>query len=76
MATDPGLQQLAASGALCDKCGGVHATSIDQAIILLRSTDLPVCTCSPCPVCDPLRMRLKPYTDEWRKSRAQPAAEP
>jgi len=55
---DEWVKELAASGALCQVCGGVHLVSMDQLILVtqtnrLTGAELPWCTCPRCPDCGP-----------------------
>ena len=54
------IQELAASGAICEKCGGVHLVSMDQLVHALSSkkfsgVEVPWCSCPACPACGPWR---------------------
>lgn len=56
--TEKAIDQLAVSGALCQRCGGLHLTKIEDLILLLanerglpREKRLPTCVCSPCGSC-------------------------
>ena len=68
MATEPNdpeipeewVKELAASGALCQVCGGVHLVSMDQLILVLQTNklsgaEIPWCSCPRCPDCGPWR---------------------
>ncbi len=53
------VAELAASGAICERCGGIHQTSVDQLILALRAKRIsglaiPWCTCVECSVCQHL----------------------
>jgi hypothetical protein len=58
------LAELAASGGICEECGGVHAASVEVMIIAInsstrdRSLKIPFCTCPSCLICQPLRHAL------------------
>lgn len=50
------VEGLAAAGAICERCGGIHGVSIDQLIVALSvqrktGTALPWCHCPDCSVC-------------------------
>jgi hypothetical protein len=54
------LKELAASGAICEVCAGVHIPDIDTALLALtaqRETgiEIPYCTCEECRVCEAFR---------------------
>jgi hypothetical protein len=54
------LKELAASGAICEVCGGVHVPDIDTAILALTAqqetgVEVPYCTCDGCRVCEAFR---------------------
>jgi hypothetical protein len=57
---DEAIQELAASGALCERCGALCIPSIDLAILALTSANrngvtIPWCRCDDCEMCRPLR---------------------
>ncbi len=51
------LKALAASGALCARCGGIHHLSID-IIILAVIAEMPLCECAACESCGSLREEI------------------
>jgi len=58
------LRTLAATGAICPKCAGLCAASIDIAIVAVtvgRSTGvrIPLCGCFDCVTCGPLNAALE-----------------
>lgn len=59
------IEELAASGAICQECGGLHQVSLDQLIHWLSVEDrvkvsIPWCRCESCPVCGPFLSRIAP----------------
>lgn len=64
------IQELAAAGALCQVCGGIHLVSMDQLILASpqkffgesSGVEVPWCSCPRCPDCGP-----------WKKTAAATA---
>ena len=60
------VRELAAAGALCEKCGGLHIVSMDQLVIALHAhktprVTVPWCTCAEeCPTCAPFLTKVGP----------------
>ena len=48
------LRELAISGAICVRCGGIHCMNCSIAI-LADAADLPFCECPGCPLCERFR---------------------
>ena len=63
---DEWVRDLAAAGALCERCGGVHLVSIDQLVLALAArqengVEVPWCTCrEACSACGPFLLRTAP----------------
>jgi hypothetical protein len=59
---DDHLRELAASGALCQECGGLCVGTVDVGIhALATGVPLPWCACPECPVCRPFRESISAY---------------
>jgi hypothetical protein len=58
------LVDLAASGAICDVCAGIHLPNIETAIVALTAQresdfDVPYCSCEGCKVCEGFRVAVE-----------------
>jgi len=73
------IKELAASGALCERCGGIHQVSIDQIILTLpgrftgrSGMELPWCTCAEkCPTCGPFLSKVNPIAESLLRQREE-----
>ena len=62
------LEELAASGALCETCGGLHVPDIATAIMAIRGREetrirLPWCSCD-CRTCNEFRKSIRRFRAE------------
>lgn len=58
--TEESLEELVASGAICENCHCLHVPDIDAAILATTAASesgvaIPWCTCETCPTCRPFR---------------------
>jgi hypothetical protein len=64
--SEEAVEALAASGAICERCGGLHQVSLDQVIGWLATQEktgvtIPWCSCGEsCPTCQPFLSRIGP----------------
>jgi hypothetical protein len=77
---DKELEKLVSSGAVCEKCGGLHYDGVDDLILILaeaeqRRVDPPqVCGCFDCPGCGERANQVKVFVRE-RIAESQSALE-
>jgi hypothetical protein len=62
--SDEKLEELAASGALCGECGGLHIPGVEVAILAANAAretgvKIPFCRCEDCPTCRVFREGLR-----------------